>query len=413
MKAWIPRVVVAGIVLATVAGVAAFRRDSGIGVPTAPVTRGAFVDTLQLRGQIRPEKSIVLTGPSAGGSDLLILDLARNGGNVNAGDVVVQFDPTMQERTLEQKQSELKQAEADIEKAESEQRRRTRAAQTDMEQARSAVERARLDLAKIEVQSRVEGEKLKIVFANTERHVKEAEQKLAGERMATDADIASARQKREKALYDVRETERIIASLTIRAPRAGMLSILPNYRAGGASRTAPEFKRGDRAWFGAPIAELPDLSTVQLACRVDEADRARVQSGLAARVSIDALPDSAMTGTVNQIAIVAKPDFTTWPPVRNFDVLVVLAKADSRLRPGMSATARVELERLNDVLLIPAAAVFPQGNSSIAYVVSGRSVEARKLTVLRRSRDQVAVQAGLRENEQVALTIPDVAGGAR
>ena len=38
------------------------------------------------------------------------VDIAKNGASVNPGDVVVQFDTTTQQRTLEQKQSELKQA---------------------------------------------------------------------------------------------------------------------------------------------------------------------------------------------------------------------------------------------------------------------------------------------------------------
>src|SRR5262249_47864787 len=148
--------------------------------------------------------------------------------------------------------------------------------------------------------SRVEGEKLKITLENARRHVTEAEQTLEGERMATAADVASAKQRRDKASFDVAETERIIAALTIRAPGDGAISLMPNYRAGGTSRSAPEFKRGDRAWFGAPIAELPDLSAVRLLCRVDEADRARVQNGLPSRITVDALPDRELTGSIAQ-----------------------------------------------------------------------------------------------------------------
>jgi multidrug efflux pump subunit AcrA (membrane-fusion protein) len=409
----IGKTVALAIVVVSVIGVAAFRRDPGAGLQTATVTRGAFVDVLQLRGQVRPVRSIVLTGPSAGGTDLLILDIAKNGAAVAAGDVIVEFDATQQQRTLEQKQSELKQADADIEKAESEQRRRVGAAETDLSQARSAVERARLDMARVEVQSRVDGEKLKIALENAGRHVDECVQKLEGERLATAADVAAGKQKREKASFDVRETERIIASLTMRAPSAGSVSLMPNYRAGGTARSAPEFKRGDRAWFGAPIAEMPDLSSVQLMCRIDEADRARVLPGLATRVSVDALPDRELAGTVVQIAIVAKPDFTTWPPVRNFDLVVGLSDADKRLRSGMSATARVELERLNDVVLVPAGTVFQHAGSTVAYVVQGRSVQARQLEILRRGRDQVAVSSGLREGERVALKEPGTEGGAR
>jgi hypothetical protein len=85
--------------------------------------------------------------------------------------------------------------------------------------------------------------------------------------------------------FDVADNERIIASLSMKSPADGQISLMPNFRvAQGFSRSAPEFKRGDRAWFGAPIAELPDLSSVRMSCRVDEADRARVPPNAKVRV---------------------------------------------------------------------------------------------------------------------------------
>ena len=45
---------------------------------------------------------------------------------------------------------------------------------------------------------------------------------------------------------------------------------------------APEFRQGDRAWAGAAILELPDLSSVHLLARLDESDRSRLKAGQAA-----------------------------------------------------------------------------------------------------------------------------------
>jgi multidrug efflux pump subunit AcrA (membrane-fusion protein) len=110
------RVIVALVLLVVAAGsvaaVTRLRRGGSTTLPTTVVARTTFVDYLQLRGEIRPVKSTVLSAPMSGGSDLLILKLARNGAVVDAGEVVVQFDTTNQQRTLEQKQSELKQAES-------------------------------------------------------------------------------------------------------------------------------------------------------------------------------------------------------------------------------------------------------------------------------------------------------------
>jgi len=395
------------VVIASVAGVARRRHDGGPTLPTATVARGTFIDYLQLRGEIRPIRSITLTAPSSG-SDLQIVDLATNGAPVKTGDVVVQFDTTVQQRTLETKQSELKQAESEIQKAEAELRRREQAARTDLEQARGAANRARLDLTKQEILSPRDGKKLAIVLANAEQKVKELSGKMQAERTSAEADVTIARQKRDKARFDVADTERIIAAMTIRAPSAGSINLLPNFRAGAMySNSAPEFRPGDRAYFGAPIAELPDLSTVQLSCHFDEEDRARVQTGRAVLVKVDAIPNRELKGEVAEISMMAKPDFRSWPPTRNFDVIVTLKETDANLRPGMSAGARVELEHLPGVLLVPTTAVFQRGRAFTAYVVNGAAIDARTVTVLRRGRDQIAIAAGLREGERVATKDPE------
>lgn len=396
----------------TVVAVAGWPGAASSTVPSVAAERTTFIDFLPVRGEVRPAKSIVLAAPSSG-ADLQIVELARNGATVAAGDIVVQFDSTAQQRTLEQKQSELKQAEAELERVSADGRRRVQTIEAALVRLRSAADRARLDLAKREIVSKVEGEKLGLAVADADEHVRAYGQKAAGERAATEAERTIARQKRDKASYDVADTERIIGSLTMRAPAAGSISLMPNFRAGGPfNRSPPEFKRGDRAWFGAAIAELPDLSDIRVTGRVDEADRARVQPGAAVRVRVDAVPDREMSGSIREISLVAKPDYSSWPPVRNFDLVIDLAEGDPRLRSGMSASARIELSRIPDVVVLPASAVFSKGGQSIVYVIDGRTPVARTIAVAGRSRDQVAVAKGVSPGERVALQDP-APGAAR
>jgi multidrug resistance efflux pump len=400
------------VVALSVAAAAALRRDTGSSLPTAIVAKTTFVDFLQLRGEIRPVRSVVLTAPSTG-TDLQIVDLSTNGAKVAAGDVIVTFDPTQQQRTLETKRSELKQAESEIERTGAEQRRRVAAAQSERDEAMKALARARLEIQGNELRARIDAENFIIAVSNAEEHVRELEKKIEGERIAAQADVAIARQKRDKALFDVQDTERILGSLQVRAPIAGSISLLPNFRAGGPGRAAPEFRRGDRAWFGAAIAELPDLTSVQMTARVDEADRGRVQLGSTVRVRVDAVPDKDLTGTLKDISVIAKPDFTTWPPVRNFDVVISLSDSDPRLRSGMSASARVELDRLTAVLVLPTGAVFQRGPATVVYVVNRGAIESRPVTVLRRGRDQIAIASGVGEGERVSLKEPEQEGAAK
>jgi HlyD family secretion protein len=176
------------------------------------------------------------------------------------------------------------------------------------------------------------------------------------------------------------------------------------------SSSAPEFKRGDRVFFGAPIAELPDLTAIRMTSRLDEADRARVQTGTAVLVRVDALPDRELKARIADIAMMARPDFSSFPPARNFDVVIAVDDVDPRLRPGMSASARIEMNRLADVIVVPASAVFQLGGAPMVYVIDGGSAEPRRVTLLRRGRDQIAIQSGVSIGERISLR--DLSSGA-
>jgi hypothetical protein len=400
--------VTAVLVGVIVVAFAAWRPSASTDIPTAVVERGVFIDDLPLRGEIRPERSIALTAPSAGGGDMQIVQLIAIGTPVDVGEVIVVFDSTNQQRTLEQKESERKQAESELEKARAEEQRRVRAAEAELADARSVAERARLDLGAAELLSKVDAEKRAIAVRNAEQVVAELQEKVSAERDAGAADVAIAVQKVEKVRYDVADTRRIIEALSVRAPARGMVSLMPNFRAGGPmSRTAPEFRRGDRAWAGAAIAELPDLTSVRITVRADEADRARLRVDGQARIRVDALPDRELEGRISEISLVATPDFTSFPPVRNFDVLVALSASDPRLRSGMSATARLEIDRLDDALLVPTGAVFERNGESVVFVVGDRGQTRRVVTIARRGRERIAVADGIHVGERVVLQAPD------
>jgi len=396
----IAAVVVAGATL----GIARLAR-SAPAVPTAEVAQGEFVDWLQLRGEVKARFSSILTAPSGAG-DIQIVELVANGKPVKKGDVVVRFDTTQLQNTLDQKRSEMKQAEAEIEKARSDARLKEEQDLTDLQKTRYDVDRAKLDVSKAEVISVIEAEKFKLALADAQQRLREAEQKLAANRAAGAADVESRRQKREKALFEVRQAERNIAAMTLRAPVDGLATLMPNWRAGGGMGSAPEFRQGDRAWPGASIVELPDLSTLRVALRVEEADRSRLNPSLQARIRVDAIPDREFSAVIQDISALAKPDFTNWPPVKNFDTILELKESDLRLRPGMSASVRIAVERIPNSTLVPAEAVFPRAGRAVVYVLRGSTFEERPVQIARRSGGQVRVASGVRPGERIALQDP-------
>src|SRR5262249_36375080 len=111
-------------VVAAGAGVVAIKAGAG-SVPnatTVDVTHGEVVDYIQIRGDIRPAKSIVLNAPLQSGGDLQIVKLVKNGAGVKKGDIVVEFDATMLTQRLAERQSDLKAAEREIEQLQAQQK---------------------------------------------------------------------------------------------------------------------------------------------------------------------------------------------------------------------------------------------------------------------------------------------------
>jgi multidrug efflux pump subunit AcrA (membrane-fusion protein) len=73
----------------------------------------------------------------------------------------------------------------------------------------------------------------------------------------------------------------------------------------------------------------------------------------------------------------------------------------------MSASARIAVGRLPDMLMVPAEAVFIVDGRPSVFVLKGRKFVPMPVEIVRRGRDQVAVKAALEAGDRVALTRPD------
>jgi HlyD family secretion protein len=395
---------IVAILVAALASAAYLTRSTPPDIPLGDVVRGEFVDAVQIRGEIKAGRSITLTAPSDAG-DLRIVKLVRNGTTVKKGDVIVEFDGSTVARTLEEKQTELKGLDAEIEKVRAQARTKEEEDVTVQTKASYDVERAKLDYSAKEILSRVDGEQRRLAVADAEHKLREATAKLDSDRTGAQADVTTASQKRDKARFDVAKAERQLKALRLMAPTDGIVSILANFRAGGFGNVQ-EFKEGDRAWPGASVAELPDVSSTFASAKIDEVERGRLAVDQTATIRIEALPDRELKGKVKTISAIAKADFSSWPPPRSFDLMVSLDATDDRLRPGMTTNIRVAVERLQNVLLLPAEAVFSDAGEDIVYILRRNSLQRTVVEVERRNADQVAVRGGVDVGDRVALKNP-------
>ncbi len=373
-------------------------------VPTAVVERGTFVDAVQIRGEVKAGRSITIIAPSDAG-DLRIMKLVRSGTLVKKGDVLIEFDGSTVTRTVDEKQSELRGFEAQMEQSKSESRAAEQTSATAQATAGYDVDRAKLDYSAREILSRVEGEQRGLLVDDAQQKLREASAKVSSDKVSGQAKLAGVTGKRVKSEFDLTKAERQLQALTVTAPADGIVSILRNWRSGNWMNPQ-DFKEGDRVWAGASIAELPDISSLFGSARVDEVERGRLRLKQPATVRVEALPDKELKGHIDNISALAKADFTSWPPPRNFDVTVALDETDERLRPGMTATIRIATETLNDMLIVPPQAVFSVGGADVVYVIGKGAPERRGITIERRNADRVAIRTGLEPGERVALQDP-------
>lgn len=113
-----------------------------------------------------------------------------------------------------------------------------------------------------------------------------------------------------------------------------------------------------------------DLTKMELHVDVDEADVGLVREGQEATFTVDAYPDRSFPAHIIQVRYGSQPTegVVSYLTVLNVD------NADLSLRPGMTATADIVVQQINDALLIPNAAlryVPPQQEEKTAATEGG------------------------------------------
>ena len=382
-------------------------------LPVAEVTQGTYIDVIEIRGEIRPFKSVVVTAPADTGQ-LTIISIVRDGTRVKAGDILVQFDPSGPQREMLEQMTNLKTAMAQVDQQRAQARISREANQTNLMKAEYDVQRAELDLAGQEFLPKIDVEKFKLSLLDARQRLIETRNRVQADADATEQNIATAVRRVERIQLEIDRRKLAMENLHVKAPADGVVGIMLNPRTGGPNQPPQEFRAGDQAWPNAPLIELPDLSSVHLLTRVEESDRGRMQNGQRASIRIDALPGSDLQATLTAISLLARPDFSTgFPPGRNFEMKIAVDKTDDRLRPGMSATARVAVGRIENATLVPAGAVFSVDGQQVVYRFEDGEFKKTVIEVLRRGREQVAVKSGVAAGDRLALSDPtETAEGA-
>jgi len=375
-------------------------------VAVARVRRADFIISVRTRGDIRSARSTILKAPSVPG--LRIVHLADNGRPIKKGEVVVEFDAVQQESNVISRTTAVRAADGDIEQTKATQVMSDDADVMSKMGSEYDVERAKLDASKAEVFSAIDGEKNRIAVGVTEGALQQVKATINAHQVGNQADLDRLDQRKIKAVKDLDLARSYLGTMQLRAPTDGLVNVLPNFRSQGTfGQSTPPFKEGDNVWTGAEIAEIPDLSQMYINLNLEEVDRGKLQMGQVVHVRVDAIPDKEFLGDIDFISPIANLVYKGGStPEKTFPARATLKNMDDRLRPGMSSSAEIIIEREPDRLLIPARSSFDKDGKPAVYVQIGKNFVVRPIQVGRRNDDDIIVTGGLKEGEIVTLESP-------
>lgn len=149
---------------------------------------------------------------------------------------------------------------------------------------------------------------------------------------------------------------------------------------------------------GTELFEIADLSKVWVMLDVYEHEVSRVRVGQTAEVSVGAYPGERFTGKVGFLYPVIDPS------TRTLRVRVELDNRGMKLRPGMYATAMIQMDAAR-ATVIPTEALVDTGDHQYVFVVKpGGRFEPRAVKPGPRENDKVQILEGLASGDVVVTT---------
>jgi HlyD family secretion protein len=297
-----------------------------IAFATERVRRGDILVSVTATGTLQPRDEVEIGSELSG--TIRGVEVAYND-VVHTGQVLARLDTARLEAQLLQSRAALD------------------AARANAEQARASEVEAESGLARLESVRTLSGGKIP------------APQELTGAR----AGVARARATEQSARAAVEQAEATLAVQQTDLGKAEIRSPIDGVVLSAAVRPGQTVAASLQAPVLFTLAR--DLGRLELHMAVDEADIGQVREGQAAHFTVDAWPGRHFEGLVTQVRFAAH----TTAGVVTYETILSVANPDLALRPGMTASAQIDVRHDEDVLLVP--------NAALRFEPPARAVERR------------------------------------
>lgn len=319
LRRWLSRIGTA--VLAVAAGYLLFgfyagkrQAESAVRYETKPVSRGDLTISVSATGTLEPVNEVEVGSEVSG--TLKTVDADYND-RVRRGQVLARIDTSKLEAQVLQSESALESSRAKVLEAE------------------ATLKEADAQLGRLSRVRELSGGK---VPSQYELEAQEAAVARAR------AGVASAKAEVSQAQASLNVNKSDLEKAVIHSPVDGVVlqrKVEPGQTVAASFEAPVLFK----------LAE--DLKQLELQVDVDEADVGLVCEGQEASFTVDAYPDKRFPARITQVRYGSK----TTDGVVTYTTVLKVNNDDLTLRPGMTATAVITTKKLENVLLVPNAAL--------------------------------------------------------
>ncbi len=162
---------------------------------------------------------------------------------------------------------------------------------------------------------------------------------------------------------------------------------------------------GDSVVPGEVEIVIADLSSLHIDTKVDELDVGETAIGQKVEITLDALPDLVLEGSVAGIDLTPELGSTS----TQYPVRVELQFMDDRVRVGMTASLSILVADEEGVVLVPnwALGFDPETGEIIVFVVDGENRERRPIVLGLRNDTVSEVLSGLEPGETVSASVEE------
>jgi RND family efflux transporter MFP subunit len=318
------------------------RTEPPVPVQTDRVVAEEASLTIEATGTVEARSDVTVVTEAAGRVKKVRFEL---GDDVEEGRALVELDRKMQKLAVQQARAQLSQAEAAADLA------AINAERMENLHAAGSASRAELDEATTRAKS-----------------------------------AEAARQMAAVALKQAREA---LAKTTVTAPIAGRI-------------TLKMVNRGQTLAIGAPVAQVTDLSRLEVTVGLTEGEVADLALNQPVAVSSAVDPEVRCAGRIYAIG------YKAVGPTRAFPVEISIDEPHAGLHPGMTVDVEIVVASYDEAVMVHVNDVFEQDGRPYVWVIVDGAAERRWIETGRRVDDGVIVTSGLAADERIVVTGGDL-----